>query len=145
MRITWGTKIFIAYTAFALGILFLAYKASQQNFDLVTENYYEAELKYQHVIDEKDRAAQLSEEPKISHTINSVTIQLPKEFAAAAVEGELYLYRPSDATKDLRRPFSAATGAIQLTFDKELSGMYDAKLSWQSGGKRFLVEKKIFF
>jgi hypothetical protein len=42
MRISWGYKIFMMYTAFAAGILFLAYKASQQKYDLVTENYYDA-------------------------------------------------------------------------------------------------------
>ena len=77
MRVSWGYKIFFAYTAFAAGILFLAYKASQQNFDLVTENYYEQELKYQDVIDQKSNVALLSEAPKISHTVNSVSLQLP--------------------------------------------------------------------
>lgn len=145
MRMSWGYKIFLAYTAFAAGILFLAYKASQQSFDLVTENYYEAELKYQDVIDQKGNVSQLSEPPRITHTINTVNVQLPKEFSNQSVKGEIYLYRPSDATKDIRRQFSTGQGFYSLDLGKELSGSYDLKLSWETGGKRFFSEKRIFF
>jgi nitrogen fixation protein FixH len=145
MRISWGYKIFIAYATFAFGILFLAYKASHQNFDLVTENYYEAELKYQDVIDQKSRVAQLSETPKIQHTVNTISIRLPKEFAGKTVDGEVYLYRPSDATKDIRKLFSSATGFCELNLEKDLSGAYELKLSWKSEGKTFLHEQRIFF
>ena len=145
MRISWGYKIFIAYTTFAAGILFLAYKASQQNFDLVTENYYEQELKYQDVIDQKSNVAHLSEPPKISHTVNSVSLQLPNEFAGKDVQGEIYLYRPSDASKDVRKNFSTSEGFYRLDLGKDLSGSYELKLSWQANGKRFFQEKRIFF
>jgi len=145
MRISWGYIIFFAYTLFAAGILFLAYKANQQKFDLVTENYYDAELKYQTVIDEKSNANLLSEAPKIFHTVNTVTIQLPKEFAGKAVQGEIYLYRPSDQTKDVRKSFSTDQGFYELNFEKELSGSYEVKLSWEAAGKKFYNEQRIFF
>ena len=145
MRLSWGYKIFIAYTAFAIGILSLAYKASQQNFDLVTENYYEQELKYQDVIDQKSNAALLSAAPKVTHTVNSVSIQLANELIGKNVQGELYLYRPSDASKDIRKNFATAEGFYQLSLEKELSGAYELKLSWQADGKRFFHEKRLFF
>jgi len=145
MRLNWGYKIFIAYTTFAAGILFLAYKASQQNFDLVTENYYEAELKYQDVIDQKGNVSELSEPPKISHTVNTVSVQLPKEFANKNVQGEIYLYRPSDASKDVHQSFATGQGFYEMSLGKELSGLYDMKLSWQADGKRFFNEQRVFF
>jgi hypothetical protein len=145
MRISWGYKIFIAYTAFAAGILCLAFKASQQNFDLVTENYYDAELKYQDVIDQKSNVTLLSEPPKVSHTVNSVSIQLPKEFMGKDVQGEVYLYRPSDASKDIRQNFATTESFYQVNLGKELSGAYELKLSWQAGGKQFFQENRIFF
>lgn len=145
MRISWGYKIFIAYSLFAVGILFLAYKASRQNFDLVTENYYDAELKYQDVIDQKSNVAVLSEAPRVSHTLKTVSLQLPAEFANKSVRGEMYLYRPSDAGKDIRKNFSTQDGFYQLDLGKDLSGAYELKLSWEAGGKRFYHEKRLFF
>jgi hypothetical protein len=145
MRISWGYKIAIFYLSFVFGILFLVYKANSESFDLVTENYYEAELKYQDVIDQKSNASQLSAPPVINHSINSISIQLPKEFANKSVEGEIYLYRPSDATKDLRKSFTTRDGFFRLDLGKELSGSYDIKLTWKAGGKEFLQEQKLFF
>jgi hypothetical protein len=145
MRISWGYKIFIGYSLFVIGMLFLVYKASNQSFDLVTENYYEAELKYQEVIDQKERVANLSTPPKIQHTINSVSVQLPQEFTDKEVKGEVYLYRASDASKDIRQQFTATDGFYKLQMEKELSGMYEVKLSWQSGGKTFYHESRLFF
>jgi hypothetical protein len=145
MYISWGTKIFIGYTLFVIGILFLVFKANQQSFDLVTENYYEAELKYQEVIDQKGRTAELSAPPKITHTVAAVSVQLPSEFTNRQVTGEIYLYRASDASKDIRQPFSTSEGFYQINLGRELSGSYEIKLSWQSGGKTFLHESRVFF
>ena len=128
-----------------MGILFLAYKASRQNFDLVTENYYDAELKYQDVIDQKTNVAQLSEPVQVSHTVSSVSIRLPKEFLGKNVQGEIYLYRPSDATRDIRSSFATSEGFYQLDLGKDLSGSYELKLSWEAGGRRFFQEKRLFF
>ena len=145
MRISWGYKIFIGYSVFVVGMLFLVFKATNQSYDLVTENYYEAELKYQEVIDQKDRVANLSSPPTIRHTVNSVSVQLPQEFAGKTVLGEVYLYRASDASKDFRQSFSSNDGFYNLQLDKELSGMYQVKLSWQESGKTFYHESTIFF
>lgn len=94
MRISWGYKILVFYLSFVVGMLFLVFKANSESFDLVTENYYEAELKYQDVIDQKGAVLELSAPPKITQTVNSVSIQLPKEFAGKNVQGEVYLYCP---------------------------------------------------
>lgn len=145
MRISWGYKILIFYLSFVVGMLFLVYKANSESFDLVTENYYEAELKYQDVIDQKGNVAALLTPPKITHTVNSISIQFPTEFANRAVDGEIYLYRASDATKDLRKSFTTSEGFIAFELGKELSGSYDVKLSWKANGKQFFEEKKIFF
>ena len=145
MRISWGYKIFFFYLSFVIGMLFLVYKANSESFDLVTENYYEAELKYQDLIDQKTNVSQLSGPPKITHTVKSIAIQLPKEFNGKAVQGNIYLYRPSDATKDLQKSFATSEGFIAFELDKELSGAYSIKLSWEANGLHFFQEQKLFF
>lgn len=145
MKISWGHKILFVYLAFVVGIMFLVFKANQQKFDLVTSNYYEKELKFQNVIDQKQRVAELSAPPKISHSVNSVSIQLPNEFFNKLVKGEIYLYRPSDASKDIKTNFTTDKGFVEITFDKNLSGSYEVKLSWHADGKTFYNEQRIFF
>ena len=45
MKLSWGYKIMFVYTAFVAGIGFLAFKANNEKFDLVTKDYYDQELK----------------------------------------------------------------------------------------------------
>jgi hypothetical protein len=145
MKISWGYKIFLVYMAFVAGILFLVYKANQQKFDLVTEDYYGAEIKYQDVINEKSNLDRLSSPPVVSHSVEQVKVQLPGEFSNESVKGEVYLYRPSDASKDIHLPFSVVGNNIFLLLPKALSGRYELKLSFVSKGKNFYNEQKIFF
>ena len=145
MKISWGHKILFVYLAFVVGILFLVYKANQEKFDLVTPNYYDAELKFQKVIDDRQNVSQLSSPPKITHSVNSVGIQLPNEFLNKEVKGQIYLYRPSDASKDLQRNFSTNKSFIEVALNKDLSGAYEVKLSWQADGKTYYNEQRIFF
>jgi len=145
MKISWGHKILFVYLAFVIGIMFLVFKASQQKFDLVTPNYYDAELKFQKVIDDKQRVTELSAPPRVTHSVNTVSIQLPNEFLNKEAKGELFLYRPSDASKDIRKGFIADKGFIGIVLDKNLSGAYEIKLSWQTEGKTFYNEQRIFF
>ena len=145
MKISWGHKIAFVYLAFVAGILLLVYNANKQEFDLVTEEYYGEELKYQNVIDQKSNAAHLSSVPVITHTVDQVNIQLPEEFSKQEVTGQVYLYRPSDATKDLHQPFAVRGNAIRVQLPSALSGAYELKLSWQANGKNFFNEQKVFF
>jgi hypothetical protein len=145
MKLSWGHKILFVYLAFVVGILFLVFKANQEKFDLVTPNYYDAELKFQNVIDQKQRVAELSAPPKISHSVNTVSIQLPGEFLNKEVKGQLYLYRPSDATKDIKTSFITSKSFAEIALNQNLSGAYDLKLSWLADGKTFYNEQRIFF
>ncbi|MEI6947193.1 FixH family protein [Paraflavisolibacter sp. H34] len=145
MKISWGYKIAGAYITFVIGILFLVFQANRQTFDLVTEDYYGEELKFQNVIDRRQRASELSALPQITYAGGELKLALPSEFVGKEVKGELYLYRPSDARKDIRKSFSVTGTDCNVLLPGGLSGMYDIKLSWQSGGQSFYHEQKIFF
>jgi hypothetical protein len=145
MKISWGYKILFVYLGFVVGILFLVYKASQEKFDLVTPNYYDAELKFQNVINDRQRVAQLSAPPKITHSVNSVQIQFPREFLNKELQGEIYLYRPSNASKDFRRKFTTDQNYIEIILDRDFSGSYEVKLSWKVNETSFYNEQRIFF
>lgn len=145
MKVSWGYKILFIYLAFVAGIMFLVFKANGERYDLVTENYYEQELKYQEVIDQKSRVDQLSAPLVVKHTANNLSIEFPVEFSGKSISGECYLYRPSDETKDLRNKFNVSNGQLLLQFPGTVSGMYELKLSWHHEGRDYFFEKKIFF
>jgi nitrogen fixation protein FixH len=145
MKISWGYKIAAVYLMFVAGILFLVFKANKENFDLVTDNYYEEELKFQNVIDQKQRASALSALPEVAYENGEVSIQFPQEFAQKEVKGEVFLYRPSDAKKDIHKSFTLNGTHVKLALPTINSGLYDIKLSWQADGQTYFHELKKFF
>ena len=145
MKFNWGYKILFMYLAFVAGILFLVFKASGERYDLVTDNYYEQELKYQDIIDQKARVDRLSAPPQVHHDAKQLRISFPEELSARTINGECYLYRPSDEKQDIRKAFTISNGEFVMDYPRVLDGMYDLKLSWTSGGQQYFFEKKIFF
>ena len=139
----WGRKILIVYIVFVLGIVFMVYKASTQNTDLVTTDYYAKELKYQEKIEEVKRVSALSAPVEYSIEDNAFTIQFPKDFAGRQLTGEAVLYCPSDEKKDLRKNFALKDAPLQINIPAGSKGLYELHLSWQDGGVTYYFEKKI--
>lgn len=140
----WGTKILILYIVFIIGILFMVFKSSTQNTDLVTVDYYARELKYQEKIDEVKRVTALSAPIEYTINNNSLIIQFPKDFAGKKLVGELILYCPSDEKKDLKKNFSIQDESLQMSIPVGNKGLYELHLSWQDGEVTYYFEKKIF-
>ena len=102
MKISWGHKIAGAYMLFVAGVLFLAFKANKEEFDLVTKDYYGEELKYQQVIDQSENYAKLSTPLSVEKTDSTVKIIFPAEMKEKKKSIDFYLYFPADAKKDFR-------------------------------------------
>lgn len=139
----WGTKILIIYIVFVMGIVFMVFKSSVQNTDLVTTDYYAKELRYQEKIDEAGRTAALSAPIEYSIKDNALTIVFPKDFAGKQIAGEAVLYCPSDEKKDLKKNFSVKDEPLQMEIPSGSTGLYELHISWQDGGVTYYFEKKI--
>jgi hypothetical protein len=140
----WGTKILIVYIAFVLGIVFMVFKSSTQNADLVTKDYYDQELKYQDKIDELKRTAALSAPVEYKINDSAVSIVFPKDFLGKKLVGQAVLYCPSDQKNDLKIAFTVLDGVLQIPVPAGRKGLYELHLSWQDGGVTYYFEKKIF-
>ncbi|MEP7254463.1 MAG: FixH family protein [Ferruginibacter sp.] len=140
----WGYKILVVYIVFVLGILFMVFKSSTQNVDLVTTDYYAKELKYQEKIDEMNRVETLSAPVKYVMKDNFLVIQFPKDFAGKKLVGEVVLYCPSDEAKDITKNFSVQDEPVQLTIPAAGNRLYELHVSWRDGTVTYYFEKKIF-
>ena len=79
MKLSWGHKIAATYLVFVAGMVFLVFKANSEKFDLVTKDYYEAELKYQEIIDQTANATELSAQVIVEKNGTELTIRFPSE------------------------------------------------------------------
>jgi len=139
----WGHKIIVVYVLFVAGMGFLAYKASTQNKDLVTEDYYAKELVYQQKIDQSKRANALSAPVQIKMINNELVVSFPKDFAAKQVKGDVVLYCPSDEKKDMQKLFTVTDSAVDIKVPASYHGLYYVKINWEVEGVSYYYEEKI--
>jgi hypothetical protein len=145
MKMSWGYKIMFVYIAFVAGIGFLIFKASNQEFDLVTKDYYEQELKYQQVIDQSANASRLSMPLYIEKKEAELKISFPDEMKNKKKLVDFYLYYAADAKRDFRRSFELNENELAQALPVGMKGMYELKLTWETEGVKYYHEQKIYF
>ncbi len=140
----WGYKILTVYIIFVAGILFLVFKSSNQNQDLVIPDYYEQELKFQQRIDETERANALSAAVKFEIGNKEIIIHLPPEMKGMEVATHVLLYCTSDKSKDIQQDFTTKEAVIKLAFSPANKGLHELKINWVANEKTYYYEHKLF-
>ena len=143
MKFNWGYKILIVYLVFVGGILLLVFKSSQQKFDLVQQDYYGAELKYQEVINATKRASELGIDLGLVVRGSFLHITLPPILQQSETKGEVHLYCIADEKGDLKKKFKSNNGEFDLELLTTMKGNYTLKLTVQNRGVDYYFEKKI--
>mgnify|MGYP000072405993 CR=1 FL=1 len=143
MKFNWGYKILIVYLVFVGGILLLVFKSSQQKFDLVQQDYYGAELKYQEVINATKHASELGIDLGLVVRGSFLHITLPPIFQQSETKGEVHLYCIADEKGDLKKKFKSNNGEFDLELLTTMKGNYTLKLTVQNRGVNYYFEKKI--
>lgn len=142
----WPVGLIILYALFAI-FLFAYFAFSQmQRVDLVSEDYYEQELKYQGQIDRMERTRALAQKPWIAFDRRDrvLQVQFPPELAPQTEEGRLHLFRPSDADHDVHLPLSLdQSGMQEIPVDGLISGLWKARLNWVMRGEEYYLEEVI--
>lgn len=140
----WGNKILALYLVFVAGIVLMVVKSSSQKTDLVTNDYYEKELKYQDKIDEMGRVTALTAPVKFDIKAGVMRIEFPADFAGKKLDGEVVLYYPADEKKDFKKSFSLIDNMLKVDIPAANRGLHQIQLSWSDGKATYYFEKKIF-
>ncbi|MFT3934875.1 MAG: FixH family protein [Chitinophagaceae bacterium] len=139
----WGYKLMIVFIAFACMMGYMVYRCYGTKFDLVENEYYKSELKYQDVIDGTQQAERLSSTPQIKQQGDDLQLQLPEEMKHENVSGTVLFYCAYDASKDKTIPLSVDANGAQSFTRKIAPGVYTVKINWQAAGKNYYAEKNI--
>jgi len=112
-----------------------------QKVDVVTENYYEKELKYQDQINRVARTNALKDTIKINNTGKEIIIKFPNKPDKNSGKDFILLYRPSDKAKDIRIPVMADTSNSQvISIERIEKGYWKLQLNWTSSGSEYYHE-----
>ena len=145
-RNLWPIGIIATYVLFISGTITLVVVASSQNEDLVSDNYYEQEMRYQNRIDEAGRAEELASKATARYEPASgdVVIAHPREHSGRVAKGKVQLYRPSDASMDKEFPLEAGADGIQRIAVQPLNpGLWKVRIEWTVGDQSYFTEQSI--
>jgi len=142
---SWGYKIAILYIGFVLLIGFMIFRTSTENVDLVSDDYYQQELKYQDKINQSAAEQKLTVHPKVTASDGIVAIVFPDSLADLGVTGTAFFYRAADASKDVTIELHPDTGGVQtISADIFAEGQYGVELTWTSDGQVYYYESQLF-
>ncbi len=142
---SWGYKIIILYSGFVLGILFLVYKCTQEDIDLVTTDYYEKELKFQDRIDRITNKEESGYYLKVNYNEDSrsIDIQFP-EIAQKQVKGEIVFFRPDNSKLDFKVELKPENGRQVISAASLAKGFWRMQTTWEADAIPLYQEDKIY-
>jgi nitrogen fixation protein FixH len=141
----WFQKLMLVLVAFVSMMIYFAVRSVKTSLPLVTEKYYEEEIKYQDKINKQQNESSLEQKLVISSQNNKLLITVPETYQASSVTGNVKLYFPADEKKDKEIPLNIVNGNIQEIDVTGLKGLYTVQVDWNYESKDYFTEKKIFF
>ena len=137
----WGYKILTAFIVFCLAVMGAVIFFMNQKVDVVTDNYYEKELKYQDQINRVNRTRALKDSLAITNTGKELKITYPNVPDKSTSKDFILLYRPSDDKKDVKIPVSADSLKSQVVSIERLDkGYWKLQINWTSSGSEYYHE-----
>ena len=143
MKISWGWKIGILYGGFVVGMVSLVVASNHQHFDLVSKDYYEAELGYQKVIDAGKNQSSLSQPMSIHANGKEVTIEFPQEFKDKILSGNIQFYSPVNSEWDKSFKIDAQNNTVTIQRSELKNTKYTIKITCVAGGKSYYQESDL--
>ena len=144
----WGTKIVISFIAF-IGVIFtLAYISMGQDINLVADDYYAQELAYEDQIQRIKNTQGLSERPTlvVDKKAKQAHLVFPEGLKEKIDEGEVQLYRPSNAAFDKKVTIALNEDGVQtIDVSSLVRGLWKAKITWEYRNTEYYQEVSLVF
>ncbi len=141
VKLNWGNGLIIFFLIFFIWVFSFVFFAMRQNNDLVSDDYYQKGAKYTDQININQRSVTYQDSIKISTTGNQVQIELSKGLITSAGSVQVYFFRSSDKTKDLRLNFKAAESPFLIDKTQLMHGRYQVYLSWSLKNENYSIKK----
>jgi len=135
----WGWRITILYSSFVVFMIGMAVMAFRQDFDLVSDEYYEEEIAYQGRIDQMTNASEDHQKVKVFNTADAVQLT----FSAPVQDVKIHFFRPSDDTMDFKVELAAVDSNFNVALDRFSKGKYLIKVEWKNSGKTYFQEQML--
>ncbi len=148
MRIKWSTGIVIAIAAFITFIMVMVVTMvsdNAYNHDLVTDNYYQKELKYQDNIDATKNLHKLEYPLVIQKVSDGVEVVFPKDLTPEKIKGKIFLYRPSNKALDSEIEINTNQHSLVISDEALVSGRWDIVIDFTYNNQKYFYKEQIIY
>ncbi len=143
-RNLWPYGLILTFVLFFAGMTTVVIIAATHRDSLVSENYYEQELRYQQQIDSAVRALKSGATITREVSRNTVVVTLPVALLTEKLSGKIEFYRPSASALDREFKLApAADGTQTLDVSRLAPGLWRVRASWNADGHEYFLEQKI--
>lgn len=138
----WGYKILIGFSIFVIGMLYMVGIAMRQSNEMMDDNYYEKELKFQDKIDASKNLSAVVEKLSITDSGNVVVLQLPAATVASTTVGTIECIRSAEQKRDVRLKIDLDDKGKQV-LPKTLfvNGIYQLRIDWVTNGTSYFHQQ----
>lgn len=145
MKFNWGHGLFVVIILGITGFLTLVFITTRERIDMVTDEYYPKELKYQNQIEKTKNYNALTQ--KIELKVNGdLEVIFPKlTDKPEGITGNIHIYRPSDKRLDLQKEIQLDTTFTSM-FNKSAlqSGKYEVIIEWQANNQPYFAKMPLY-
>lgn len=140
----WGYKILIGFSTFVIGMLCMVGVAMKQSNEMMDDNYYEKELKFQDKIDASKNLFAVTEKLSITDSGNVVVLQLPAATVASNTVGIIECIRSAEQKRDVKLRLQLDENGRQV-LPKTLfvNGIYQLRLDWTTNGTTYFHSQEL--
>jgi len=136
---------FIGFISFIMYFVISMNTNKKYEHDLVTEDYYNAELEFQNDIDKEVNSRNLAENVTWTKTSDGIQILFPESLNINKIKGKVFLYRPSNKQLDFETTISLSNHNLLIPDKRLLDGRWNIKIDWQYNGNKYLYKKEIVY
>ncbi len=142
----WPVSIIVFFSVAIAGCAAFIVFCNRHPADLVADNYYDQEVRFQGQMERRDRAQHSPDRATIKYdsTAGVIAIVVPGQQGAAAVTGTIQLYRPSSVKLDRELKLQTDANGLQAVDARTLApGLWAVRLSWTAQNQEYYLEAKI--
>lgn len=147
-KFNWGHGLALALAAFIAFILSMIFLFSKgwNNAEMVSNHYYEEELLYQQVIDAKNNAQHLREQPIYQQDKNGIAVTFPPYINNGNTKFSYQLFRTDDEKLDVNRNITLdAQNRCVIPAEILKTGSYTLKLHWVTGKVNYQIDYDVLW
>lgn len=140
----WPYMIILVFILFATFIVNFVVRSMQTRVELVSEDYYAQEIKYQGEIDKIKRTNDLGAGLDIQYEKTDQVVSLNFPDTLSIKEGTISFYRPSDSKLDFEVAL-ATQNRQELDVSEVISGLWMMQIDFTSeSNTSYYYEQKLF-